>query len=227
MATNVIRQDVIELTTKVNGSELDKLRKELDQLKKIVSGLDADKPAKEMDKLGKTNTDKLNNGLKKVKDNLSGIGNKAAGVAYNGLKKVAGVSFKALSVGITAAAAGLGVMAKNAVEAYSEYEQLTGGVETLFKGDSQIIMKYANDAYKTAGLSANDYMNTITSFSASLLQGLGGDTKKAAEYGNTAITDMADNANKMGLKNSSCKTNLIAGTPLEPNKPQRDLKKCA
>lgn len=73
-----------------------------------------------------------------------------------------------------------------------------GGVETLFKDSSDIVMQYAANAYQTAGLSANDYMSTVTSFSASLLQGLGGDTEQAAEIANLAITDMSDNANKMG-----------------------------
>ena len=87
---------------------------------------------------------------------------------------------------------------KQAVNSYADYEQLVGGVETLFKDSAGIVEGYANDAYKTAGLSANEYMETVTSFSASLLQSLGGDTAKAAEYGNRAVTDMADNANKMG-----------------------------
>lgn len=73
-----------------------------------------------------------------------------------------------------------------------------GGVETLFKDSSDIVMQYAANAYQTAGFSANDYMSTVTSFSASLLQGLGGDTEQAAEIANLAITDMSDNANKMG-----------------------------
>lgn len=86
----------------------------------------------------------------------------------------------------------------NAVKSYAEYEQLVGGVETLFKDSNDVVMKYAANAYKTAGLSANAYMETVTSFSASLLQGLGGDTEEAAKIADLAITDMADNANKMG-----------------------------
>ena len=87
---------------------------------------------------------------------------------------------------------------KTAVGEYANYEQLTGGVETLFKDSADIVMDYAENAYKTAGLSANEYMETVTSFSASLLQSLGGDTAKAAEKADLAITDMSDNANKMG-----------------------------
>lgn len=102
----------------------------------------------------------------------------------------------------TAALAALGTMS---ISNYADYEQLTGGVETLFKDSAGTVMEFAENAYKTAGLSANKYMETVTSFSASLLQSLGGDTKKAAQYANQAIIDMSDNANKMGF-NLSVKT---------------------
>ena len=107
----------------------------------------------------------------------------------------------AAKVGAAAvAAAGTAIIAigKQAIEQYAEYEQLVGGVETLFKQSSDTVMKYAENAYKTAGLSANKYMSTVTSFSASLLQSLGGDTEAAAKYADMAITDMSDNANKLG-----------------------------
>lgn len=84
------------------------------------------------------------------------------------------------------------------IDQYAEYEQLVGGVETLFKESSDIIQDYAANAYKTAGVSANTYMEQATAFSASLIQSLGGDTEAAAEYANQAIMDMSDNANKMG-----------------------------
>lgn len=87
---------------------------------------------------------------------------------------------------------------KQALESYADYEQLIGGVETLFKKNASTVEKYANNAYKTAGLSANEYMETVTSFSASLLQSLNNDTAKSATVADMAITDMADNANKMG-----------------------------
>jgi phage-related protein len=99
---------------------------------------------------------------------------------------------------LTAAASGVAFLTKSSLEQYAEYEQLVGGVETLFKQSADIVQQYADNAYKTAGMSANEYMDTVTSFSASLLQGLGGDTAKAAEVANQAITDMSDNANKMG-----------------------------
>lgn len=89
-------------------------------------------------------------------------------------------------------------LGKQAISAYADYEQLVGGVETLFKESSKVVEGYANDAYKTAGLSANEYMETVTSFSASLLSSLGQDTAKASQYADRAIIDMADNANKMG-----------------------------
>ena len=105
-----------------------------------------------------------------------------------GLKKAAAVGVAAVS----AAAASIAVLAKKSIEQYAEYEQLVGGVETLFKDSAGKLMEYAEQAYKTAGLSANDYMSTVTSFSASLLQGLGGDTAAAADIANKAVIDMAD-----------------------------------
>lgn len=112
-----------------------------------------------------------------------------------GTLKTVGVAMGAV---VTAAAAAAVSLGKAVVEAYSEYEQLVGGIDTLFVESSGKLQEYANNAYKTAGMSANDYMSTVTSFSASLIQSLGGDTEKAVEYADMAITDMADNANKMG-----------------------------
>lgn len=112
-------------------------------------------------------------------------------------KALSAISKAALAV-TGAAAAAVGVLAKSAIDAYAEYEQLVGGVETLFKDSADVIKGYADEAYKTAGMSANAYMETVTGFSASLLQGLGGDTAKAAEIANQAVIDMSDNANKMG-----------------------------
>lgn len=103
-----------------------------------------------------------------------------------------------LKIAAAATATAFAAALKQAVGNYTQYEQLVGGVETLFKKSSDKVVTYANKAYKTAGMSANKYMETVTSFSASLLQGLGGDTKKAAEMADMAIIDMSDNANKMG-----------------------------
>lgn len=105
---------------------------------------------------------------------------------------------KALASAIKEAGAALIDLGKQSIQGFAEQEQLIGGVDTLFKENSAQVQQYANEAYKTAGLSANQYMETVTSFSASLLQSLGGDTKAAAEKADQAITDMSDNANKMG-----------------------------
>lgn len=114
--------------------------------------------------------------------------------------KTVGVALGAVAAAAGAAAVKLG---KEVVAAYADYEQLVGGIDTLFKDSSQEIQRYAANAYKTAGLSANEYMETVTGFSASLIQSLGGDTEKAAKYADMAITDMSDNANKMGTDMSS------------------------
>ena len=110
---------------------------------------------------------------------------------FMAIAKVGGAALAAVGTGIAA-------LSKLSVAGYAEYEQLVGGVETLFKDSSAAVQQYAQNAYKTAGLSANEYMATVTSFSASLLQSLGGDTAAAAEMADLAITDMSDNANKMG-----------------------------
>lgn len=113
-------------------------------------------------------------------------------------QQIASTAAKAIGAAFAAAGAAIIKIAKDSVDLFAEYEQLVGGVETLFKDSADAVQQYAENAYKTAGLSANDYMSTVTSFSASLLQSLGGDTEKAAQYADLAITDMADNANKMG-----------------------------
>lgn len=97
-----------------------------------------------------------------------------------------------------AVAAALGKLSSDALSAYSQYEQLVGGIETLFAGAEDIVLENAENAFKTAGVSANNYMQTVTSFSATLLQGLDGDTEKAARIADQALIDMSDNANKMG-----------------------------
>jgi phage-related protein len=130
-------------------------------------------------------------GAEKGMKSLSG---KLGGLASNAL----GVTAKVTAAMVTAASGAVAALATLSIKQYAEYEQLVGGVETLFKDSSSEVMEYANNAYKTAGMSANEYMSTITGFSASLLQGLGGDTKKSAEIGNKAVIDMSDNANKMG-----------------------------
>lgn len=132
-----------------------------------------------------------------VDSGFSEAGKKADALASK-LKGGLATAAKAGAAALTAAATGISILTKKSIDGYAEYEQLVGGVETLFKNSADQVIEYANRAYETAGLSANEYMDTVTSFSASLLQGLGGDTEKAAEVANQAVIDMADNANKMG-----------------------------
>lgn len=117
------------------------------------------------------------------------------------IKKIGSIAKGGLAViggAVAGVATAFGVMTKNALDSYASLEQNIGGIETLFKDSSQKVIDSAKNAYKTAGLSANAYMETVTSFSASLLQSLENDTKKAADYADRAIIDMSDNANKMG-----------------------------
>ena len=128
----------------------------------------------------------------------SAIGSKlksGADTAWNAISSMSGKAVGALKGVATVGLAGVG---KSALDAYATYEQAVGGVDTLFKDASGTVQKYAAEAYRTAGVSANEYMTQVTSFSASLISSLGGDTAKAAELGNTAMIDMSDNANKMG-----------------------------
>lgn len=171
---------------------------------------------KQLQKIGKTTFDKTVAGLKKIGTTLKNVGIQAGKFLLKGL-----------AIGI----AGVGALVTKSVMNYADYEQLVGGVETLFGAGGQsladyakatgrttkgaqkdyyalmraqtTVMKNAKNAYRTAGLSANDYMSTVTSFSASLIQSLGGDTEKAAAYADMAIIDMADNANKMGTDMTS------------------------
>ena len=150
---------------------------------------DCNKTANALDKLGR-----------EAQETDSQIANSSQG--YTVMK---GTMANLASQGITTLIRGLAKLGAKAVEvgkealgSYSDYEQLVGGVDTIFKSSSKTVQKYAQNAYKTAGMSANEYMDTVTSFSASLLQGLGGDTKKASKYADQAIRDMSDNANKMG-----------------------------
>ena len=115
----------------------------------------------------------------------------------------ANIAGQAIVAGVKAVAGAVKNIGEAAIQSYGEYEQLVGGVETLFKQSADTVMQYAANAYQTAGMSANEYMTTVTAFSASLLQSMGGDTDAAAEKANLAITDMSDNANKMGTSMES------------------------
>lgn len=194
------------------GSTLGKTSKEYQNQQKIVDDLEnkqvqynnavskaktemnqaqaeINKTTKELDNLGKE-TKEVEKDIKSTGDGftvfkgiLADLGSKAIQSAISGIKKLGSVM---IDVG------------KQAIESYADYEQLVGGVETLFKDSAKTVQKYADVAYKTAGISANQYMEQVTSFSASLLQGLNGDTAKAAKIADMAIIDMSDNANKMG-----------------------------
>lgn len=141
------------------------------------------------------NKDDYDKGLDDAKKNADGF----AGKIGSGVLKAAKVGI----AGVTAIAGATSTLTGLAVKSYASYEQLVGGVETLFDKSADAIERYAQRAYQTAGLSANDYMETVTGFSASLLQSLDGDTKKAADYADRAVQDMSDNANKMGTDISS------------------------
>lgn len=236
MAKEIIRQDIIEVSLKSNDmlASLGKINDEINRIKKLFGILDDDEPfektKKQADKT-KEEIEKTRKESEKLKESLDKVGKTSFNKVISGLKKVGITATKAAAkatvAGVGAASAGVAALVGGSVKAYSDYEQLVGGVETLFgaggaksveeyaksvgKSVSQVQDKYkvlkeseaqvfkdANDAYKTAGLSANQYMETATSFSASLVSSLGGDTKKAATYTNQAIVDMSDNANKMG-----------------------------
>ncbi len=208
-------KDFAESAKKIAKTNLDSFKNGLSKVKSKLSDI------------AKTNLEKLKNGLTKVKTKLTEIGKKAGGAALTGLKKLAGITFKGLTVGLGASVTAIGALVGKSVTAYAEYEQLIGGVETLFgakgaknveeyakitgksvksvkkeygklKEVESLVTKNANNAYKEAGLSANEYMNSVTSFSASLISSCGGNTKKAAELAHVAMVDMSDNANKMG-----------------------------
>lgn len=191
---NVIRSDVVQIAFDIKDNTLDKLAKQTQSLKDKFSALSGDDAFKKL----KDNSKKFSSALKSIDTKtLNEVDQKLTSIT----KKMGTGLVSAAKKTVTAMAAvgtALGTAVTHSVMAYADREQLIGGVETLFKDSAGTVQKYANDAYKTAGLSANEYMETVTGFSASLLQSLGGDTEKAASYGNLAITDMSDNANKMG-----------------------------
>ena len=128
--------------------------------------------------------------MKGIESGMKSLASGAANVAKGVGRAVAGAAAAAGAAGLAIGGA--------ALQSYASYEQLVGGVETLFKESAGTVQQYAADAYKTAGVSANQYMEQATAFSASLIQSLGGDTQAAAQYADTAIKDMSDNANRMG-----------------------------
>ena len=143
----------------------------------------------------KKQLNELETGVENVGDAMDGAGQKTS--VFGDVLK-ANLLGSAIVSGIKAVASGIKSLIRGAIEGYGEYEQLVGGVETLFGRSADTVIKNAENAYKTAGLSANAYMETVTSFSASLLQSMGNDTEAAAKKADQALTDMSDNANKMG-----------------------------
>lgn len=219
---NVIRRDVIEVTWDVDSSPLDRLTRQTQRF-----GNDFDRVTRRGERDMRRVTDQTRRTRDALRDNVregrhfsnalratvrkeyftqlnkqvDEFGKKLGG----GIVKAAGAATKAMTAFGAAASAALLGAGVASIKAYANYEQLTGGVETLFKKDAGTVIKYADQAYQTAGMSANDYMDTVTGFSASLLQSLGWDTKKAAEKSNMALIDMSDNANKMGTDIESIK----------------------
>lgn len=143
----------------------------------------------------KKQLNELETGVEGVGDAMDGAGQKTS--IFGDVLK-ANLLGNAIVSGVKAVASGIKSLISGAIEGYGEYEQLVGGVETLFGSSADTVIKNAENAYKTAGLSANAYMETVTSFSASLLQSMGNDTEAAAKKADQALTDMSDNANKMG-----------------------------
>lgn len=186
-----LQQEVTKSTNAIDSNEksLSNLRVQMNNTEASINST-----KNEMSSLGKeteetgNSAEKAGDGFTVFKGILANLGTQAINVAINGLKSMGSAL---VSVG------------KQAVSSYADYEQLIGGVETLFKNSSSVVENYANNAYKTSGLSANQYMEQVTGFSASMIQSLGGDTAKAAELSNQAIVDMSDNANKMGTDMTS------------------------
>ena len=182
-------------------TELNNAQAELNKLEKNVK--DNEKAMQDSERATEENTDAIDR-----------FGREADDSGQSALKLGDIIKANLISEGIMAGIKGLASaigkvgsafidIGKQAVASYGEYEQLVGGVDTLFKESSQKVQDYAKNAYMTAGLSANQYMETVTSFSASLISSLGGDTARASEVANVAITDMSDNANKMGTSMES------------------------
>lgn len=136
-----------------------------------------------------------------LKSGLQGAGSEILKMSAQAAAKIGEISLAAAG----AATAAIAALSKSAIECYGDYEQLIGGVETLFKDSADVIKGYSEEAFRTVGMSANEYMETVTGFSASLISSMGNDTEAAAEKANTALSDMSDNANKMGSDLESIK----------------------
>ena len=142
-------------------------------------------------------TIEINGDSKGLEKEINGIGSKVKS-GFSKIGSIAGAALTGVTAAVGGAATALAGLGTASVNSYADLEQNIGGIETLFKGSADKVIKNAQNAYKTAGMSANQYMETVTSFSASLLQSLGGDTERAADTADMALQDMSDNANKMG-----------------------------
>lgn len=195
-----LARDVDKSSAAINSNEIamSKMRTQMNMAQADINKTDAEikSLSPDMNKAGKSA-----NELGEETKNAGKNAEEASGsytIFKNVLANLASSGIQAAISGIKNLGSAVLNVGKQAIEAYSQQEQMIGGVETLYKDSAPVVEQYANNAFKTAGMSANQYMETVTGFSASLLQSLGGDTAKAAEYGNRAVTDMADNANKMG-----------------------------
>jgi hypothetical protein len=196
---NAAQQEVEALTMSFNESvktsgaasqESQELAKQLEQAERNA------------DTLGRE-VDDLSGGLNDLSDDAEEAGEGVSVFSEMLKANLVSEGIKAAIDGLKKLGEAVVEVSKSAIDSYANYEQLVGGVDTLFGNASIKVQRFAADAYKTAGLSANEYMETVTSFSASLLQSLGGDTQKAADYADMAIKDMADSSNKMGTDMSS------------------------
>lgn len=179
----------------------DSYRQQLNNAKTALNNLNSDlgRNSKYMDE-AKSSTNGCASSIDEYGKEVKDAGDKT--LSFGDIVK-ANLTSEAIITGVKAVANGIKEITKAAVESYAQHEQLVGGVDTLFGESSKKVQEYASSAYKTAGMSSNQYMETVTGFSASLLQSLDGDTNKAADAANTALTDMSDNANKMGTDMTS------------------------
>ena len=205
----------LKATSEVLNKKIEEQKSKISVLKSALAdaeketGKNSDTTKKWQNELNNAEAE-LNDMNKELKDqhgNLEESGEKALKlgdiIKANLISEGIMAGIKGLGKAISAVGKGFVDLGKQAIQSYAEYEQLVGGVDTLFGESSAKVQEYASNAYKTAGMSANEYMETVTSFSASLIQSLDGDTTKASEVANRAIIDMSDNANKMGTDISS------------------------
>lgn len=202
------QSDILSRQLEVQQQRITEIQKALDYARQNYAG-NSNEVQRWQQSLNNATAD-LNNTKKQLNDLEHGVDDVGDAMDNAGQKTLslgdilkANLLSDAIMAGIKAVASGIKSLISGAIEGYGEYEQLVGGVETLFGSSADTVIKNAENAYKTAGLSANSYMETVTSFSASLLQSMGNDTEAAAKKADQALTDMSDNANKMGTDMSS------------------------